>query len=458
VKFRVGTFSAGASSFDTNLGETPSAILLFTTGSPANTIQQNSKVSIGASDGTTQWANSCTIEYVDPGLADDVVDFGTGRIIRVLNETTLTSEFDGTVTGFNGDGTVSMSWTGTPVGIVAFVAMSDCNAKCGSLSVPGTSGTSLTEAVGFRANCIIFCGTQGFTDTGIQFTAATRGQEDRKVSLANPVPAFSGAGASYYIAARSGPDRYFQFYSVGTAGVLFAQADGDRVAWTLNGPSAVSDTGFTLTRTVTEYSPVPTSSSGYLAIGKQDYLGHWAMTSASGACSACGQFGDINFSEQVYPRGIYRQRGYGSGTSDANSFEHGGAPGKNPVLYQVVGGFNYTHAEAPIGFPSPQKTVQWSAYDELGNQWSMVNFHLFRDQLFPDLAYSRAHRGLWNDRMGVQLNSDPPVVALSGVMEWDTNPVGGIVEPVITWTGTPQDVQFHHYTYFMEYPYGVVGL
>lgn len=123
MSFRCGVFasptSTGTADFDPGLPGEVTALFLKSSGATSlATVQDASRISFGATDGTTQWVASAGVlnDNVTPVVdANDVMDtsWSTSSIVRVIDHTgSVIAEAE--FVSFNADGTVTLDWTTAP--------------------------------------------------------------------------------------------------------------------------------------------------------------------------------------------------------------------------------------------------------------------------------------------------------------------------------------------------------
>lgn len=176
IRFAAGTFdsptSTGQQTITAGFGiAEPVAIVLFSSGvAVADGIQQQNRLSFGATDGVNQWTTYSAIRYdISDGPTGLItVGYDTTSVMRILNDTVLLAE--ASIVSFNADGTFTLDWTmvdASPLS-VGFMVWAGVLAEVGEALVdgPGVSNVvpvSFQPQVAFASNvyavndgCIVF--------------------------------------------------------------------------------------------------------------------------------------------------------------------------------------------------------------------------------------------------------------------------------------------------------------
>lgn len=223
MHFKCGVFtsptSTGEADFDTGLAGQVTALFLTSAGSTAlATVEDEARISFGATDGTTQWAVSAGVVQQSPVVdGDDVMDTAHSNtaIVRIINSTgTVLAEAE--FVSASG-GVVTLDWTVAPASAieVAFMAWDQVTALAGvTLVDSGNSNDYVIDVSSAISDLKVVLGANqrdvndGTIRMGAAEPATNRGAGYQvRVDVSNDFEAEAGAGdgiASWTQAATTG--------------------------------------------------------------------------------------------------------------------------------------------------------------------------------------------------------------------------------------------------------------
>jgi hypothetical protein len=376
-KMRIGTFAAGASSFNTGLGATPSAVVLMCGGVAAGAITDDLRSSYGASDGGGQWVSSWSIPLdSDSIVAEDnqFVDLDTAAIVKIFDDAGATV-FAASVDGFNADGTIDLSWSGSPTGTIGFVAWSGIEAAIGteSLGHSGQIGSPQTLTTGFETKALFMATALGHIEGGQTvgwWAAGFPGGSLGTVSKAQVVSYIEIEEDDNPIKLNGGDGRLVSF---GAEAAITSHNTG----WDVD-IGSVTSTTIQVERT-SNSSSVPSAASavGWLALGGPDI------------------------------------------EADAGVVPFDAIP-----LGQIVLLTNSTNTGTEDDI-----SMSWGAWDALDHQWALVTYAR-GDENSPHESHMR--RAFYDDKVGVGLTDEGTAVGADIEVDATPNQFG---EPDVTLTG-----------------------